>query len=323
MSEHPASALVGAIDIGTNSVLLLVAAASGEALVPVVERATITRLGEGVDRSRRLDPVAVERTLDCLAEYGRELRALGVERVAAVGTSAMRDAEGADAFRARACAAIGVEPRVIAGEEEARLTFHGGLSGLALDPSREVVLFDVGGGSTEFIRGSLARGISRGLSVDVGSVRLTERVRPSDPPSVADRDRLKATIAELLSTADVPSFGAADAATPLSFVGVAGTVTTLLAVSRAIEPYSSSAVHGARLPLSELDAVVERLASLTLSERSRLPGLSPKRADVIVAGGLLCCALLRRLGAAELVVSDRGVRWGLAAELNSARQVVG
>lgn len=326
MTEHPPSALVGAIDIGTNSVLLLVAAASGGLLVPIVERATITRLGEGVDRTRRLDPAAVDRTLDCLAEYGRELRALGVERVAAVGTSAMRDAEGGEAFRARARAVLGVEPRVIGGDEEARLTFHGGLAGLALEPSEEVVLFDIGGGSTEFIRGSLAQGIVRGLSVDVGSVRLTERVRPGDPPSAADRERLEATIAELLSSADVPSFGARGAppsadARPLAVVGVAGTVTTLLAVSRSIEPYASATVHGARLPLAELDAVVERLAALPLSERAQLPGLSPKRADVIVAGGLLCRAIVRRLGAAEVIVSDRGVRWGLAAELNSARQM--
>jgi exopolyphosphatase / guanosine-5'-triphosphate,3'-diphosphate pyrophosphatase len=319
VTEHPPSALVGAIDIGTNSVLLLVAAAQGDVLVPVVERATITRLGEGVDRSRRLDPAAIERTLACLSDYGRELRALGVERLAAVGTSAMRDAEGGEAFRAGAREVLGVEPRVIAGEEEARLTFHGGLSGLAVDPGRDVVLFDIGGGSTELIRGSLARGISRGLSVDVGSVRLTERVRPSDPPSPADRDRLVSTIAELLSTADVPSFGAGGSSA-VEVVGVAGTVTTLLAVARGIEPYSSALVHGARLPLAELDAVVERLASLPLSARSRLPGLSPKRADVIVAGGMLCRAVVRQLGATEVVVSDRGVRWGLAAELNSARQ---
>jgi exopolyphosphatase / guanosine-5'-triphosphate,3'-diphosphate pyrophosphatase len=315
VSAPHGSALVGAVDIGTNSVLLLVAAASEGGLVAVVERATITRLGEGVDQSRRLDPAAVERTLACLADYGRELRALGVERIAAVGTSAMRDAAGGEAFRQRARDALGVEPRVIAGDEEARLTFFGGLSGLGVDPSRPVVLFDIGGGSTEFIRGSLGQGIARCLSVDVGSVRLTERIRPSDPPGPNDLERLESTITELLANADVPSFGQSTGGELPLVVGVAGTVTTLLAVSREIEPYDSAVVHGARLPVGELDAVVGRLASLPHTERSRLPGLSPKRADVIVAGGLLARALLRQLGASEVIVSDRGVRWGLAQGL--------
>ena len=173
---------VAAIDIGTNSVLLLIAELRDGTLVPILERAEITRLGRGVDATRTLDPDAVERTLACLASFAEDIARADVIHVAAVGTSAMRDARGGEGFRARAAEILGVEPQVISGEEEAELTFAGALSGLAL--RGPVTLFDLGGGSTEIIRGAAGATdtVERAASLDIGSVRLTERHITADPP---------------------------------------------------------------------------------------------------------------------------------------------
>jgi exopolyphosphatase/guanosine-5'-triphosphate,3'-diphosphate pyrophosphatase len=299
---------VAAIDIGTNSVLLLVArVAPGGALEPIEERATITRLGEGVDKTRELAPAAIERTLACLAEYGAVLSKLGVERVDAVGTSAMRDARGGEELRRRARELLGVEPRTISGDEEARLTFRGGLSGIGV-PAGDVVVFDIGGGSTEFIVGDGSTRTQReGISLDIGSVRLTERHVRSDPPTAAELAAVEADVARALASA--PSMRGA------KLVGVAGTVTTIAAIARGVDPYDAAKVHGAELALDEVQGVVARLAALPLAKRVELPGLSPKRADVIVAGAKLCAMIVERAGASSLIVSDRGVRWGLAEAL--------
>ncbi|NUP12142.1 MAG: Ppx/GppA family phosphatase [Polyangiaceae bacterium] len=310
--RHPGSSAgerrVATIDIGTNSVLLLVARLdAGGVLQPIEERATITRLGEGVDRTRTLAPAAIERTLACLEEYARAIAEHGVTDVAAVGTSAMRDASGGDDLRRRARTILGVEPQTISGDEEARLTFRGGLSGLALPPGR-VVVFDIGGGSTEFISGDAeTRAQSSGISLDVGSVRLTERHVKADPPSPEELSAIGDDIEREL--AKVPSMKGA------TLVGVAGTVTTIAAIARSVDPYDASKIHGAVLSKRDVGETAALLARTKLAERQGLPGLSPKRADVIVAGAALCAAIVRRADASELVVSDRGVRWGLAEEL--------
>jgi exopolyphosphatase/guanosine-5'-triphosphate,3'-diphosphate pyrophosphatase len=320
------SARAAAIDIGTNTVLLLVVerrmVGGASTLVPVLERAEITRLGQGVDRTRTLAPEAVERTLAVLASYADDLRRLGVERCEAVGTSAMRDAAGGPELRARARAVLGFEPRVIAGDEEARLTFLGGLSGLERvaghdEPHRHPLVFDIGGGSTEFILGAGRRNeprIACATSLDVGSVRLTERHVRSDPPSADDRKALDLGIRDALDAGlnAAPWSGLAPDA--IELVGVAGTLTTLAAIARKVEPYDGARVHGLRLGRDEIADVAARLESCSLEERCSMPGLSPKRADVIVAGARLCLAILDRFGAQTVTVSDRGVRWGLAEQ---------
>ncbi len=304
---------VAAIDIGTNSVLLLVAELCRDdrrlTLRPVVERATITRLGQGVDRTRELAPDAIERTLACLKQYGEELRSLGAKRIDAVGTSAMRDARGAEGFRSEAKRLLGIDPRVIGGEEEARLTFIGGLSGI--ESSGPVSVFDIGGGSTELIRGDLATRVESAISLNVGSVRLTERHIKSDPPTLQELEACRADIERELD----------GLAGPLEqpLVGVAGTVTTIAAIARNIAPYDGARVHGLTLTLDEVRATSDLLARTPLAERVDLPGLSPKRADVIVAGALLCRVIVERSGAACVTVSDRGVRWGVAEALTHAR----
>ncbi len=313
--EGRASARVAAIDIGTNTVLLLVAELSAEGeLRAVSERATITRLGQGVDRTRRLDADAVERTLASLAQYARELADTGVTRLAVVGTSALRDAEGGQGFLDAAERLLGERPRVISGAAEADLTFEGALSGLALQGP--VSVFDIGGGSTEIITGTASASplVERAVSLDVGSVRLTERHVRADPPSASELERVVADVTGALRAAPRP-------APEATLVGVAGTVTTLAAIELGLAAYDPSRVHGHRMSREALLAVADRVATLDLAARQHLAGLEPKRADVIVAGAEIARQVLLWSGKAQLVVSDRGVRWGLAHRLSSGRPI--
>lgn len=306
---------VAAIDIGTNSVLLLIAERRDQGVEAVLERAEITRLGQGVDATRRLAPEAVERTLATLSRYGAEIRASGVSAGAidAVGTSAMRDAEGGAAFVARAAEAIGVAPRVISGEEEAALTYEGALAGLSVGPEDGPTVFDVGGGSTEVIwRDGAAEGAPHAVSLDIGSVRLTERHVRHDPPTGGELEALRADIRRALAALPAPSGDARE------LVGVAGTVTTLAAVLQELAPYDGARVHGSPLSRADIDALVTRLAAVPLEVRQSIVGLEPKRADVIVAGALIVDEVMRWAQAPRLLTSDRGVRWGLALRLARA-----
>jgi exopolyphosphatase/guanosine-5'-triphosphate,3'-diphosphate pyrophosphatase len=305
---------VATIDIGTNTVLLLVAERGPDgALVPVAERATITRLGEGVDRTRALAPEAIARTRACLEDYARVVHDAGATRVAVVGTSAMRDASGGDAVRACVRELLGVEARVISGREEARLTFRGALSGLPVDAREDVAVFDIGGGSTEVVLGRLEAALPRiafAESFDVGSVRLTERHVAHDPPTAEEMRQVESAARDAF--ASVPSLPRGRAP-----VGIAGTMTTLAAVALGLEPYDGARVHGFTMTREELDRVVAQLAELDVEARRRVRGMEPKRADVIVAGGAIARVLLEHWGAPAVVVSDRGVRWGLADELSA------
>lgn len=298
---------VAAIDIGTNTVLLLVAEDAGtpgpSRLRPVFERATITRLGQGVDASGALAPEAVERTRVCLEGYASEIAAAGAERVAIVGTSAMRDARGGAALQERISALFGVEARVLSGDEEASLTFAGAVGGLGIPDEDELAVFDVGGGSTEIVVGAVRGGgaprFSR--SFDIGSVRLTER----HGEAIADIERAVRT--ELAQLPPLPSAHAP--------IGVAGTVTTLAAVSLGLAPYDGARVHGHVISAVEVRRVVRDLAAVDVETRRRVPGMEPKRADVIIAGGVIVQTLLELWKTDSVVVSDRGVRWGLAEQL--------
>ncbi len=303
---------VAAIDIGTNTALLLVAdGGAGGALRAVVERASITRLGEGVDRSRSLSSAAVARTRLCLEQYARQVRELSPQRVAVVGTSAMRDAQGGQELRECVRLLFGVDVRVLSGEEEARLAFRGAVGGLAIDGRKDCAVFDIGGGSTEVVIGRVEEGVPRigfAASYNVGSVRLTERHFTHDPPTEAER--VTVTQSARGAFMNVPLLP--DSSPP---VGIAGTMTTLAAVALGLENYDGPRVHGHILPTAELRGVVQRLAAVNLEKRKQVPGMEPKRADVIVAGGLLALAVLDHWTAGAVRISDRGVRWGLAEEL--------
>jgi exopolyphosphatase/guanosine-5'-triphosphate,3'-diphosphate pyrophosphatase len=303
---------VATIDIGTNTVLLLVAErGDGGALRAIAERATITRLGEGVDRTRRLSPAAVTRTCDCLAEYGAVIGQLRAERVSIVGTSAMRDAAGGDALRAKVRALLGADVRVLSGEEEARLAFRGAIGGLTFEGGGDVAVFDIGGGSTEVVTGRIGPSgpiVDFAASYDVGSVRLTERYVLHDPPTADERAAM--TSAARDAFAPVPQLGPSTVP-----VGIAGTMTTLAAVSLELDPYDGARVHGHRMTRGDLRRAVERITAVSLETRQRLPGMEPNRADVIVGGAMVALALLDHWGSSAVRISDRGVRWGLAEEL--------
>ncbi|HVW24036.1 MAG TPA: Ppx/GppA phosphatase family protein [Polyangiaceae bacterium] len=298
---------VAAIDVGTNTVLLLVATGEPSSPTARLERATITRLGEAVDRTGRLASAAMDRTIACLESYARTIAEERVEAVDVVCTSAARDAANGAEFIARAEAVLGTRPRIIGGDEEARLTYEGALSGLTV--TGDVTVFDVGGGSTEIIHATVggASGARAAVSLDIGSVRLTERHVRTDPPLPSELDAVRRDVAAALSPLPRPPTS--------TLVGVAGTITTLSAIEQSLDQYDSSRVHGARLRRSTVSDLARRLAALPLEQRRALSGLPPARADVIVAGALIVEGVLEWARADELVVSDRGVRWGLARAL--------
>jgi exopolyphosphatase/guanosine-5'-triphosphate,3'-diphosphate pyrophosphatase len=295
----------GAIDIGTNTVLLTIAERGPGGVRALLERATITRLGERVDRTGSLSEAATARTLACLRTYSELLLQARVEALDVVGTSALRDAAGSQSFLDAAAHLLGKRPRVISGDEEAALTFFGAISGLDLEAT--VIVFDIGGGSTEIIVRSGA-GELAAKSLDIGSVRLFERHLHADPPLPGEVEQVRRAVATALRDAPLP---AAEA----TLVGVAGTITTLAAINQGLVAYDSARVHGAELERTAIEALLQRLAALPLDQRRNVTGLDPGRADVIVAGAAIAAEVVRWSGRSSLKVSDRGVRWGLIQRL--------
>ncbi len=293
------------IDVGTNTVLLLVAERRGGALAPVLERAEITRLGRGVDATGRLDPAAIRDTVTVLAAYAAAARDLGARVVACVATSAARDAANGAEFFDAVRAAAGLAPEVIPGDEEARLVWTSAWRdfGRAGEP---LAVLDVGGGSTELCSGD-GPAPRRRASLQLGAVRLTERHPPGDPPSAIEVEQLRAAAREAVR----PLAAIAGEAPGGRLVGVAGTVTTLAAVSQALPAYDAEKVHGSRLSLEQVERLVGTLAALKVRERAALAGMEPKRADVILGGALVVAEAMRATRFEALTVSDRGVRWGL------------
>jgi exopolyphosphatase / guanosine-5'-triphosphate,3'-diphosphate pyrophosphatase len=288
---------VAAIDQGTNTTRLLVADVEDGEVEEVAKRTAITRLGEGVDERRRLLPVPVARVRNVLSDYRREAEALGAERILFTATSAVRDAENGEAFLGEVEWSYGFVTQLLSGDEEAELTFRGAADGR---PGSTLVI-DPGGGSTEFVRGEGGRVDAR-VSVNVGSVRLTERYLRSDPPT---SDEL--STAAIRVRASLPRLQRADRA-----VGVAGTITTLAALDLGLEDPEGFGTHGHHLTVDAVRAQRKRLAALPLEERRRIPGLHPERAPVIVAGALLVEQVLVDLGLRGLEVSERDILEGAA-----------
>lgn len=296
---------LAAVDVGTNSVLLLVAERGKDGVVrPVREEAEITRLGRGVDRSGVLSAEGMEATLEVLGRFAALAREAGARALVVTATSAARDARNGAEFLARARERTGTTVEILSGAEEARLSYLAVAQDFSAEAGEAGLLaIDVGGGSTEFVHGR-GRAVLFRTSLDIGSVRLTERCVHADPPTAADQEAVRAAVRDALAT--LPAF-------PLGVrvVGVAGTVTSLFALAHHIEPYDASAVHGGWLSLEEVSEVRARLCQLPLAARRALPGMQPKRADVLPAGALLFETALRHLGAAGAYVSDRGLRWGV------------
>lgn len=295
---------VGVIDVGTNSVRLLVA--DGFPPVEVLRDLVITRLGEGVDGARRLAPEAVARTLDAIEGYAARARSLGAQRIGIAATSAVRDAADRDAFLAAVRDRTGIDAEVLSGEHEARLGFAGAT--LAIDAPGPYLVIDVGGGSTELVRGT-ARA-ERWVSLDIGSVRLTERHVRGDPPVAAELAAVRAAAERALDDA----VAAVGAEPPATLVGLAGTITTLAALVLGLDRYERPAIHHARLARADVARERARLAAMRSAERRILPVMPPGREDVIVAGVVILEAVMDRWAAAEVVVSESDILDGIAAD---------
>jgi exopolyphosphatase/guanosine-5'-triphosphate,3'-diphosphate pyrophosphatase len=300
---------VAAVDIGTNSVRLLVAevdgASSREAkVVPLDRRMRITRLGQGVDKARALAPEAIERTVAVLREYRSALDEHGVTAVRATATSAARDSSNRDDFFTSAHDALGVTPELLSGDEEAALSFLGATADL--DAPAPYLVVDIGGGSTEFVLGTDA---PTGLvSLDMGCVRITEQYLESDPPAPEELSNAVNAVRDLV--ADVPRVipGAAEAAT---LVGLAGTVTTVAAVELGIPEYDPEQIHHFVLTRDAAEDVFRTLATETAAQRAHNPGLEPGRVDVIVGGTAVLVGIFRVLGFDEMLVSEADILDGL------------
>ena len=303
-----------AIDIGTNTILLLIAELETDGSFQVLDdRAEITRLGAGVDRARQIGPEGERRSLEVLKSYLETCRSLGVDEIAAVGTSALRDARNTGVFKTRLKRELGLDLRVLSGEEEASYSYLAVQSGLALG-EEEVLVVDVGGGSTELIWGK-GGALHRSISLDLGSVRLTERFLLSDPVREEECARLTTAIDRELQPLLV-DWGVGGGFHAI--VGIAGTFTTLAAIAKGLRRYSHSEVHGSCLSRAEVARQVRLFKGKTLAERKEIPGLEAKRADVILAGALLIERVMALFRVDQVTVSDQGIRYGLLHERLSA-----
>lgn len=286
---------VAAIDCGTNSIRLLIADISRSngttTLTDVVREMRVVRLGEGVDATGELAPAALERTFSATADYAQLVRDHGVESVRFVATSASRDARNRDVFVDGIRNLLGVEPEVISGDEEAALSFAGASSVLPILDGHQVLVVDLGGGSTEFVLGT-AQGVTAAKSVDIGCVRLTERHLRNDPPTAEQIAAAEADVDAAIARAaqDVPLEQAT------AVVGVAGSITTITAHALRLPEYEPDTIHGTELPIDAVRAASTELLEMVRSERAGLPYMHPGRVDVIGAGGLVWRRILERLG---------------------------
>ncbi|MFD8210602.1 exopolyphosphatase [Streptomyces sp. NPDC059695] len=297
---------VAGIDCGTNSIRLLVADLHPETgeLVELDRRMTIVRLGQGVDRTGRLAPEALERTFAACREYAGIIEELGAERLRFVATSASRDAENRQDFVDGVVEILGVEPEVITGDQEAAFSFTGATGELHGDDRRLVV--DIGGGSTEFVVGNTH--VEAARSVDIGCVRLTERHVRHDPPTAEEVAAIRADVRAALDLAA----GTVPIDTAETLVGLAGSVTTVAAIALGLPEYDSEKVHHARISAEQVAEVTERLLASTHDERAAIPVIHPGRVDVIIAGALVLREIVERVGAREVVVSEHDILDGIA-----------
>ena len=302
---------VAAIDCGTNSIRLLIAEPDGSGgLNDLKRRLEIVRLGQGVDATGEFHPDALRRTFAAVDDYAELIKKaeVPVEKVHFVATSAARDAKNRDRFLLGIKERLGVQADVISGETEARLSFMGALSRVTPD-GEPVLVMDIGGGSTELITGSAAGELHSAISLDIGSVRVTERFLRQNPVADDDLERATTYVDELLagSGVDFDSIG--------TWIGVAGTATTLAGVYLELERYDRERVHGARIPVPAIAELLNRLAGLTVEEIRALPSMHPGRADVITSGALVETRVAQRLHVGELIVSESDILDGIALQL--------
>lgn len=332
----PAPIRVGAVDCGTNSIRLLVAdlpvpgAVGGPPLTEVHREMRVVRLGEGVDATGRLSAAAIERTRHALTDYVATMRDAGVGRIRMAATSASRDAENTGEFVDMVRAVLGQDPEVIAGTEEAALSFTGAVGDLDAETGPFLVV-DIGGGSTELVTGERVPDGAGGwtthlfgaVSVDLGCVRLTERLLHSDPPTAAERDAAVAWVRDVLAGGldAIPlSSASADGSSMVRrFVPVAGTATTVAAAALGLDTYDADRIHLSTIGFDRVRAVAEYFLDATRADRAALGYMHPGRVDVIGGGSLILATLAdlvaERTGLTEMTVSEHDILDGLALSL--------
>ncbi|PSK63406.1 Guanosine-5'-triphosphate,3'-diphosphate pyrophosphatase [Micromonospora sp. MH33] len=304
---------VAAIDCGTNSIRLLVADLpdpSAGPQAPLVDRSRrmeIVRLGQGVDKTGRLAPEAIERTRVALADYAAEIEKLGAVRVRMCATSASRDASNAADFRTMVEQTLGVAPEVVTGDEEARLSFTGAVRGLPADAEPPYLVVDIGGGSTEFVVGTREGGVRAAISMDIGCVRMTERHLHGDPPGLDEIAAAQADIAVAVDRA-LTAVPGREAAT---LVGLAGSVTTVVAIAQGLQEYDPARIHHARVSYDQVAQVTADLLGRTREQRLASPVMHPGRADVIGAGALVLRVIMERAGMPSVVASEHDILDGI------------
>ena len=304
---------VATIDVGTNTTLLLVADATSTSAVHVLQnRAEITRLGRGIGNDGRLGDEGIARTLDVLREYAAAAANHGAA-IRAIGTEALRRAPNAQDFLGPAASILGTPLEVINGEREATLTYLAAVTSFPHIAKLPIVVIDIGGGSTEVVV-SEAGHIQSRVSLPVGAVRLTERFVRHDPATAEETAAIDNDLQTHLQGLPPRATGNR----PFQLVGTAGTVTTLAAMSLGLTDYDPDRVHGHHLTRQALTAQLERIARAAQAERQTFAGLDPRRADVIFAGARILNAFVQHLGVDEVLVNDRGIRWGLLYETLAA-----
>ncbi len=299
------------VDVGTNSVKFCLAEGDGSEGWKVIKDANdIARLGEGLKDSGRISAEALERNAQSVAAFVKEARSAGADDIRIVGTMALRTAHNAEAFIARVKELCGLTLRVLPGEEEAQLSYVAVLSGIAGASQADLVTMDAGGGSTEFVFGRAGK-ITKKFSLNVGAVRFTEDYLSQMPVPVDKLAAARAAIKKELSEGGVVG--------PVKFlVGMGGTVTSMAAVKHKMTVYDPSVIQGSVLTLDDVRAQIAHYAAKTLEQRREIPGLQPKRADVILAGACIVEAVMELTASDELTVSDRSLRHGLLERLFKA-----
>ena len=296
------------IDIGSNSVKFFVGESAGNKTIrTVLDTNDIARLGEGLDATGLISDKAMERNVAVVVSFAEKAKELGADQIVSVGTMALRKACNSDIFVKKVKEACGVDVRIIPGEEEARLGYLAILSGLPQDKDADLVVFDTGGGSTEFIYGRGTEMVKR-FSVNLGAVRITENYLKSDPVTP---EEVKTAISQI----DKEFAEAGVAGRPKLLVGMGGTVTSMGAVKHKMIKYDPDVIQGSKLLKKDIEDQIAEYSKRTIEQRKELLGLQPKRADVILAGACILKVITDRLCTEELTISERGLRHGLIFEL--------
>lgn len=301
------------IDIGTNTLILLIAKIVRKSIVPLVDRAIITRLGQGLAENHCFSSEAMQRTQRVLDEFIAQCREKKVKKIITVGTAAWRIAANAQVFLDRLKDELKLKVEVISGQQEAEYVFLSAWHDFG-EKNRPLIVFDVGGGSTEIITGPIGGkkfGPSSTASLSLGSVRFTEQYIHHDPIQKEEFSQLhraiKNTVIDELGDFYPPDFDPAAS----QVIATAGTVTTLYSLANRMGSYDPESVHGGTLALSQVTQMINTLIPLSIAERQRLPGMEPLRADVLLCGALICKEILEFFGKQEMIVSDHGLRYGV------------